>query len=674
MRRAPIIAAAMLFVPACTRTVCQPSEAQANGLPVLATARQVHSLTPEQASRGFPIRLRGVVTFYDPYQEGHKALFIADRTGGIFVAPGDGPILPIHAGSLVEVSGVTDPGGFAPIISKSAIRVLGGSKPLPAARTVTFQHLLTGFEDGQWVALRGIVRSVEFDGMHVVLSVATADGTLTATTDKEEKANYSALVDSEITIRGVAAPLVNPKRQMMGVRLLFPGLETITIEAHPPSNPFSLPTLSLRSLLQYPLRPATSHRIHVRGRVTLSWPGQRVCIVDDTDGLCIQTVDRTPLKEGDLIDVVGFLGREDYIPIIAAATLRRVEGGGPVPPTPISGANAVDTHYIGELVRIGGKLVGRNRGLGSPTLLLSSGGIVFPAVLPAEAIGNEKQFESRWTDGSWVEVTGVFAGKVDEHQTIRQEGISRLESFQILLRSSGDVHVISSPLWWSFEHTLEVLGLAGLAIVSILGWVAILRRQVQRQTDIIRLSEERFRHMAEHDGLTGLPVRTVLLQRLDLELNEMKYKSSSLALLMIDVDCFKHLNDTLGHAAGDQVLCTVGSRLQAALRSTDTIARMGGDEFTVLLTGLQHPDDAQKIASDLVSRVSAPIIVDGNTVEVTVSVGVATYPETGADIKTLLQNSDSALYQAKARGRNCYQIYSSRAPLRELGAACRVAY
>jgi len=669
MRRVPIIAAAVLLLLACTRTPCQPSNPQTNGLPVLTTTRQAHSLTPEQASRAYPVRIRAVVTFYDPYQEGHKALFIADRTGGIFVAPGNGPNLPIHAGSLVEVSGVTDPGGFAPIISKSAVRILGGSRPLPVARTVTLPHLLGGSEDGQWVALKGIVHSVEFDGMHVVLSVATADGTFTATTDKEEKADYSALVDSEITIRGVATPLVNPKRQMMGARLLFPGMATITVEKPPPSNPFSQPTLSLRSLLQYSPRPATSHRIHVRGRVTLSWPGRRVCIVDDTDGLCIQTADPTPLKEGDLIDVVGFLGREDYIPIIAAATLRRVDSGGPVPPTRISAANTFSTDNIGELVRVGGKLVGRNRGVGGSTFLLSSGGIVFPAVLPADAIGDEKQLDSKWADGSWVEVTGVFTGKVDEHQTVRQEGISRLESFQILLRSPSDVQVVSSPSWWTVVHTLDVLGLAGLAIVSILGWVAILQRQVHRQTVIIRRSEERFRHMAEHDGLTGLPVRTVLMDRLDLALKEMKYKSSSVAVLMIDVDSFKQLNDTLGHAGGDQVLCTVGSRLQAALRPTDMVARMGGDEFTILLTGLQNPEDAQKIASKLVATVSAPIIVDGKTVEVTVSVGVATYPETGADIKTLLRHSDVALYRAKARGRNCYQMYSSNVPLRDLDAA-----
>ena len=161
---------------------------------------------------------------------------------------------------------------------------------------------------------------------------------------------------------------------------------------------------------------------------------------------------------------------------------------------------------------------------------------MFSATLPAQAMGSEKLLESSWVNGSRAMVTGVFVGKVDEQQTIRQEGIARLESFQILLRSPRDVFIMSTPSWWNGEHTLEVLGLSGIAMVAVLGWVAILRRQVNRQTEFIRRSEERFRHMAEHDGLTGLPVRTVLLERLELALNEIKRQSLSLALLMVDVD------------------------------------------------------------------------------------------------------------------------------------------
>jgi diguanylate cyclase (GGDEF)-like protein len=221
------------------------------------------------------------------------------------------------------------------------------------------------------------------------------------------------------------------------------------------------------------------------------------------------------------------------------------------------------------------------------------------------------------------------------------------------------VHVVSTPSWWNGEHALEVLGLVVLTMFAVLGWVGILRRQVHRQTEIIRKSEARFRHMAEHDGLTGLPVRNVLLERLEQALDEIKRHTNSLALLMVDVDNFKHINDSMGHAVGDQVLITIGARLQESLRSTDTVARMGGDEFTVLLTGLNNSEEAQKIASQLVSKISEPMVFHGIRVEVSVSVGVATYPASGSDVKTLLRNSDAALYKAKARGRNCYQMDSA---------------
>ncbi len=677
-----ILACVALMASVSAESICLASDIPSRQLPLLTTARQVHDLTPDQASLGYPVRLRGVVTFYDPYQEGHRALFIADSTGDVFVAPGFAPVLPIHAGSLVEVTGETDPGGFSPIVSHSSIRVLPGSQALPPAAEVTVSQLLAGGKDSYWVALEGVVRSVEFDGMHVVLTMATPDGTISATTDKEDGANYSALVDSEVAIQGVAAPLVNARRQLTGVRLLFPGLKTLSVRTPAPADPFSLPTLALSSLLQYSPHPASAHRIHVRGRVTLSWPQQTVCIVDKTAGLCIQTADSTPLKEGDLIDVVGFLERKDYLPSMTAATLRRVEGGGPEVPIEISAANAFaignnhasrvssaahtdvseansfDTDRNGELVRIQGKLVGKNRGPNGSTLLLSSDGIVFPAVLPADALKDAKQLSSSWIDGSMVAVTGVFIGKVDERQAIRQEGIAHIESFQILLRSPEDVGVVSSPSWWNSEHALQVLGLVALTMMAILGWVGILRRQVHQQTEIIRRSEARFRHMAEHDGLTGLPARNVLLERLEQALDEIKRKANSLAILMIDVDNFKHINDTMGHAMGDQVLCTIGTRLQESLRSTDTVARMGGDEFTVLLTGLNGSEEAQKIASHLVAKISEPMVLQGIGVEVSVSVGIATYPESGSDVKTLLRNSDAALYQAKARGRNCYQMHS----------------
>ena len=193
------------------------------------------------------------------------------------------------------------------------------------------------------------------------------------------------------------------------MRLLFPGMKTLSVIAPAAPDPFLLPVRRLSSLLQYSPYPASVHRVHVRGRVTLSWPGQTVCIVDDSTGLCIQTADTTALSEGDLIDVAGFLGREASLPAISAATLRLDGNGRPVRPVTISpadafrdgttnastvsnashidvaAANSFNADHNGELVRAQGTLVGRNHGLNGSTFLLSSEGVLFTVVPPTTA-------------------------------------------------------------------------------------------------------------------------------------------------------------------------------------------------------------------------------------------------------------------------------------------------
>ena len=662
------VSAGLHLVSAGIAANCQAPNQPPHWLPLLTTTRQAHTLSYQQASLAYPVHLRGVVTFYDPYQEGHPALFIADATGSIFIQAAARPILPLHPGSVVEVSGVTDPGGYAPIIIDPEIRIVGESRPLPNPRRVTLSYLLTGAEDGQWVAIEGLVHSVESDGMHVILTLATNEGVCTATTVKQDGANYAGLSDAKVLIPGVAAPLVDNKRQMMGVRLLFPDFQAITVEEPAPLDPFALPLQPLGSLLKYSPLMLLQHRVHVRGRVTLHWPGRTLCILDGNDGLCVQTEDRTVLQEGELVDVTGFPARENFEPTLSDATLRPAGNRIAPPPKRITAEEAFQGEHNGELVQIEGRLIGKTLVMGDPALLLSSGRILFPAVLPPPSIYQEKEHGSAWVDGSRLLVTGVFSGKVDSRQITRQEGISRLESFQILLRSPGDVTVVETPSWWTNQHALMVLGLVATLTVAVLFWVAILRRQVAQQTLHLRRSEERFRHLARHDALTGLTVRTVLMERLELSLQEARDKQMPFALLMIDVDRFKPINDTMGHVVGDEILCIVGKRILASVRETDTVARMGGDEFTVLLQGVPGVEEGGKIAAQMVANVSAQIILRGRgrEVPVSISVGITAYPSGGEDATSLLHNADVAMYRAKELGGNSYQIFSQ--DMAEMGA------
>lgn len=635
--------------------------AQQGKLAVLTSARQIHELTPRQAARAYPVRLRCVVTFYDPYQEGNKALFVADASGSIFVAPGSAELGELHAGSVVEVSGVTDPGGFAPIVAKPRIRLLPGTRPLPEARRVRLPLLLTGVEEGQWIELEGIVHGAEVDGMHVILTVSTGDGTLTATTVKEAGADYSSLIDSEILLRGVAVPLTDPKRRMLGSRILFPGLSTVTVEEAAPDDPFTLPVQHLSDVFRYSPKGISPHRVHVRGVVTLSWPGERVCIAEANDALCIRTRDRGDLKAGQTIDAVGFLGRENFSPELLDGLVTLSGAGVEVRAQQVSPTDVFEGGYDGQLVQIDGTLMGVNEGGDQTILLVSEAGVLFQAVLRGSPRETGSQ-TSKWTEGSRIRLTGVLSGRMDARMITRQEGKSRLESFQILLRSPADVRVLQSPSWWNSSHTLGALGFTGSLTLAILGWVIALRRQVYLQTMIIRRGAEEYRHMAEHDALTGLCVRRVFYERLELAIQEARIRSSSFALMMVDVDQFKCINDTMGHAAGDSILVVAAQRLQSCVRESDTVARIGGDEFIVLLRSVRGMEEAAAIASKLLKAVSAPLAIHEGDVTLTVSLGVTMFPEGGKDSGALVKSADEALYRAKSRGRNCYEDFTPETP------------
>jgi len=184
----------------------------------------------------------------------------------------------------------------------------------------------------------------------------------------------------------------------------------------------------------------------------------------------------------------------------------------------------------------------------------------------------------------------------------------------------------------------------------VLAWVMVLRKR-------IRESEERFRHMAQHDHLTGLATRLVLQDRLSVALEGAKRRRTGLALLMLDIDNFKSINDTLGHRAGDEALRATAERIVQSVRKSDTVARIGGDEFVVLLSDLIDSQAAGTIAAKLVAALSAPVSFAGRELAVRVSIGVCTALPGELDAELLLRNADAALYRAKAKGKGCYQVF-----------------
>jgi diguanylate cyclase (GGDEF)-like protein len=183
--------------------------------------------------------------------------------------------------------------------------------------------------------------------------------------------------------------------------------------------------------------------------------------------------------------------------------------------------------------------------------------------------------------------------------------------------------------------------------VVVFRLIASASKRLRRQTEDLQTSAERDRHQATHDGLTGLPNRELLRDRLGQSLAVASRSDGEVALLLIDLDRFKEINDTLGHSYGDKLLCQVGPRLQSVLREGDTVARLGGDEFAVLLPLVDGVGEAATVAERLRESLHQPFDVEGVALDVEASIGIALSPWHGTDTEELLRNADIAMYVAK---------------------------
>ncbi|MDQ6916992.1 MAG: EAL domain-containing protein [Pseudomonadota bacterium] len=170
--------------------------------------------------------------------------------------------------------------------------------------------------------------------------------------------------------------------------------------------------------------------------------------------------------------------------------------------------------------------------------------------------------------------------------------------------------------------------------------------------------EERLSHVAQFDAITGLPNRTLFHDRLVQAMARARRRKSTLALIFLDLDGFKEINDTLGHKAGDRLLRSVGARLKHSLREGDTVARLGGDEFTVILEDLHDRDEATSVAHKVLGALARPLMLEKQEFAVTASAGLTVYPEDTRNIETLLKNADTAMYYAKDKGKNNLQSYT----------------
>jgi diguanylate cyclase (GGDEF)-like protein/PAS domain S-box-containing protein len=254
--------------------------------------------------------------------------------------------------------------------------------------------------------------------------------------------------------------------------------------------------------------------------------------------------------------------------------------------------------------------------------------------LSEEAIGaNPRKFASGRHDAAFY---AAMWG------ALRREGIWAGEVWD--RRKSGEVY----PKW------LTINAVQDAATGAVSHYVGIFSDISEQKENVARIE-----HLAYHDPLTGLPNRHALYARLDQSIAEARRNEQMLAVMFIDLDRFKTINDSLGHDVGDQLLIAVSLRLRSVLRESDTVARLGGDEFVIVVTGVIGPEDAARVAEKVIAQVGKPLVLPGHVLHTSPSIGIGLFPHDGGDRDTLMKNADAAMYYAKQHGRNAFHFFAA---------------
>lgn len=249
-----------------------------------------------------------------------------------------------------------------------------------------------------------------------------------------------------------------------------------------------------------------------------------------------------------------------------------------------------------------------------------------------------------------------------EDTVYRREGTASLREQEIRRTDTGQAA--------SDERSIMLQQANSRLVVSVI--------EANKLAEQVETTKSALHHLAHHDVLTGLPNRMLLQDRLSQAIELARRQGTQLAVLFMDLDRFKHINDSLGHAVGDRLLKSVAQRLADSVRHSDTISRQGGDEFVVLLSTIKRAEDAALSAQKILAALAVPHLIDQHELHVSVSVGISIYPDDGQDAEILLEGADSAMYHAKEGGRNNYKFFepemSERAVQRQsIEASLRLA-
>jgi len=448
----------------------------------ITNAADVLALSAAEAAQAWPVRLQGVVI--DGCEPRERSLVVADRSGGVYLLADTSVLAPFRQGDLIAVTGVSDPGQFAPIVKVSTAQNLG-TAPLPPPRPATYHQLLTGTLDAQWVEIGGVVQQClapapDAQFGRIILSVD--GGQVHVRIPSSQPGDLQE--DAEVRVRALCFYQFTQKRQMLRPVLQVPGGIPIAVEKPAPKDPFAVPVRSAASLLLFSPENSFGHRIHVRGVVTYGRAGSFIWIRDESSGLRLQTRSPGAVQPGDQLDALGFPQFGSPTPTLEDVIYRKL--GTLPPPAPLALGKPTDAFdHEDDLVGLAAKLVEVAPVLEGLALSLDATGTVFKAVLRLPPGAGAR---AEWQPGSNVRVTGICS--VTYADTRPLMGIWHPQSFQLLLRSPADLAILNTPSWWTVGHITYLLGLATAFLGFTTGVITLRARRRLREQEQLRVMAE----------------------------------------------------------------------------------------------------------------------------------------------------------------------------------------
>ena len=450
---------------------------------VLNVAAAILSLTAKQAAQAIPVSVTGVVTVAEPNWGGD--FIVQDLTGGVFVNNGRHP--RPHVGDLVQVSGFSHPGGYAPDIESWRWRKLG-TAPLPEAMPISAEEFMSGAVDGERVELSGVVRSAQpsqIEKSRLRVELESGGFRFRVFPPRSTCLDPASLVGATVRVRGTAAASFNRSlRDMLTVVVFVPQDSDFIVDQLPDPAISEAPLTALNCIAQYRRGNSPDSRIRVRGIVTYQRQGQDIFLHDQTGGLEVNCRCTNVYAPGEVVEAIGFPGVERFVPFLDDATLTRMGNSQkPMVPQKVSIQQLFQGIHEADLISVQGKLLDRSVRFSmansladndeTNVLTLKSDRYFFTVEAPATGPFAEL---ASIPIGSTLEVSGICVLQVGE--------AGEVETAQVIPIDAASVHILQRPSWWTAQRLL--LALASLLVVSLVGtaWALV----IYRKNAVLKLS------------------------------------------------------------------------------------------------------------------------------------------------------------------------------------------